>query len=75
MPTSNWSFYAQIITRALNELETACSVPPDSKEFDFYRAEAPMVLEEARDALSILTQHMQKLDKSKNSPPPDVTRH
>lgn len=75
MQTSNWSFYATIITRALNELEAACSAKPESTEFDFYRAEAPIVLQEARAALSELTQHMQKLDKSKIAPPPSTTRH
>ena len=75
MQKSNWSFYAQILTRALNELEAACSASPESKEFDFYREEAPMVLEEARDALSVLTQHMQALERAEPSPPPDATRH
>ena len=49
---SPWTFHAQVLSRALNELESACTTSPDSPEFKFYRAEAPVVLEEAREALA-----------------------
>ena len=72
---SNWSFYTQILARALNELESACAAPPDSKEFEFYRAEAPMVLDEAREALAALGILLGRLEPPPPSPPTDNTRH
>lgn len=54
MKNSNILFYTQILTRALNELEKAYLAKVNSEDFDFYKTEAPMILEEAREALSVL---------------------
>ena len=75
LKNSNWSFYTQILSRALNELEAACLAKPESQEFQFYRSEAPVVLEEAREALSALRQHMEELDSPRPTSPPSTTRH
>lgn len=75
MQKSNWSFYAQVLSRALNELEAACLADPKTREFQFYRDEAPVVLEEAREALSALKKQMQALDAQRNPDPPAMTRH
>lgn len=75
MQKSNWSFYAQVLSRALNELESACLADPQTREFQFYREEAPIVLEEAREALSALKKQMQALDTEQDSTSPDITRH
>ena len=75
MPRSSWSFYSQILKKALNELEYACSAAPESREFRFYRAEAPVVLEEAREALAALDQMIEGLDDRICPTPPSQTRH
>lgn len=75
MQKSNWSFYAQVLSRALSELETACQADPQSSEFQYYRNEVPVVLEEAREALSALKKEMQALHVEKNAGAPDETRH
>lgn len=75
LPHSNWSFYAQVLARALNALESACTAAPDSSEFNFYRAEAPAILEEAREALAAM-QHLLHDAAPKPPPlPPRGTRH
>lgn len=72
---SKFSFYTQVLTRALNELESACTSSPESREFAFYRAEAPVVLEEAREALAALTHYVQDLETADRPQPPKATRH
>lgn len=73
--SSCWAFYTQVLSRALNELESACTAAPESQEFQFYRAEAPVVLEEAREALSALKHYVQDLETSEKERPPHPTRH
>jgi len=72
---SEWTFYTQVLTRALNELESACLAAPGSKEYEFYRAEAPVVLEEAREALAALKHYVRHLESSAADTPPPATRH
>lgn len=72
--TSPWTFYTQVLTRALNDLESACSAAPDTQEYKFYRAEAPVVLEEAREALAALTRYVQDLETPHLDEPPPETR-
>lgn len=72
---SPWTFYAQVLSRALNELESACTAPPESQEFKFYRAEAPVVLEEAREALAALKHHVRDLELSQRKNKPTPTHH
>ena len=75
LKSSQWSFYAQVLARALNELESACTASPETQEYKFYRAEAPVVLEEAREALSALKHYVRDLEASKPNTPPRSTRH
>ncbi|MEL6860713.1 MAG: hypothetical protein AAGL11_02660 [Pseudomonadota bacterium] len=75
MKNSNVSFYTQILTRALNELESACRSKANSEEFDFYKTEAPIILEEAREALSALKSHLEGLELPPAKPPNPPTRH
>ena len=72
---SRSSFYTQVLARALTELESACTAPPDSQEFLFYRAEAPLVLEEAREALTAMKHYLRELEASVSSETPEATRH
>ncbi len=72
---SQWTFYTQVLTRALNELESACLAAPESKEFQFYRTEAPVVLEEAREALAALKNYVRDLESSVADATPPATRH
>lgn len=72
---SPWTFHAQVLSRALNELESACTTSPDSPEFKFYRAEAPVVLEEAREALAALKHHVHDLELSQAKKKTTPTRH
>jgi len=73
--SSQWTFYAQVLSRALNELESACTAAPESQEYKFYRAEAPVVLEEAREALAALKHYVRDLESSGSDTPPTLTRH
>ena len=72
--TSPWTFYTQVLTRALNDLESACSAAPETQEYKFYRAEAPVVLEEAREALAALTRYVQDLEAPLPNEQPPETR-
>ena len=73
--SSPWTFYAQVLSRALNELESACTAPPESSEFTFYRSEAPVVLEEAREALAALKHHLHDLELAQPKEKATPTRH
>jgi hypothetical protein len=75
LKSSQWTFYAQVLTRALNELESACTAAPETQEFKFYRSEAPVVLEEAREALAALKHYVRDLEASGTDLPPPPTRH
>lgn len=75
LKSSSWTFYAQVLARALNELESACTAPPESQEFKFYRAEAPIVLEEAREALAALRHYVSDLESARANPSSRPTRH
>lgn len=49
--------------------------PPETQEFSFYRSEAPVVLEEAREALAVLKHYMRDQETPANDPPEEITRH
>ena len=70
-----WIFYAQVLTRALNELESACKAPPETQEYKFYRAEASVVLDEAREALAALKHYLRTLEAPDTEMPRPPTRH
>ncbi len=73
--SSPWTFYAQVLSRALNELESACTASPESQEYKFYRSEAPVVLEEAREALAALKHHVRDLELTQAGNKTTPTRH
>lgn len=59
---THWSFNIEILSRALNDLETTCTTEPGTTEFSFMRSEAKIILAEAREALADLKDQMRCLD-------------
>ena len=70
-----WTFYTQVLNRALNELESAVTAQPETEEFEYHRAEAPVALQEAREALSALKQYVEELESSHSNAASQLTRH
>ncbi len=66
MKTDNphWTFYAEILSRSLKDLETVCSAAPGSEEFIFLRSESPAIVDEAREALIALETHLRTFDSA-----------
>lgn len=75
LKSSPWTFYAQVLSRALNELESACTAAPESPEYKFYRSEAPVVQEEAREALAALKHHVRDLELAQPKSTANPTHH
>lgn len=71
----HWTFYAEILSRALKDLETACTAAPDSSEFEFFRKESPEIVDDARAALSVLEGLLQTYDQDFASPAAPPTHH
>ncbi|MEM9054007.1 MAG: hypothetical protein AAGB16_01665 [Pseudomonadota bacterium] len=65
----NWKFHAQVLSRAIDELEAACSAHPGSEDFFVYRREAPEAAREAREALADLKRYIQEADEPHPSLP------
>lgn len=60
----HWTFHVEVLTRALNDLEATSTSEPGSSEFKFLRSEAPVILAEAREALTALKMQVRQLDHS-----------
>lgn len=77
MNTTNphWTFYAEVLSRSLTDIETVCTASPDSSEFVFLREEMPAIVVEAREALSALETYLRSVDPAvgKSARPP--TQH
>lgn len=71
----HWSFYAEILTRSLKDLEVVCSASPDSSEFQFLREESPEIFVEAREALSALEAYLKAFDTAHSVPELKPTHH
>ncbi len=71
----HWTFYAEVLSRSLNDLESVCSAPPDSSEFQFLRAESPEIIIEAREALSALEAYLRAFDTSTAATESKPTQH
>ncbi len=71
----NWKFHAQVLSRAIDELEAACAAPPGSRDFTFHRGEAPETIREAREALAELKRHIQEADQHLPELPRLLTQH
>jgi len=71
----HWTFYAEILSRSLKELETACTATPGSDDDAFYRAESPEIIKEAREALSTLEGFLRSYDQAMAPPSVSATRH
>lgn len=71
----HWTFYAEILSRALKDLETACTATPDSSEFKFFRQESPEIVEDARAALSELVGLLRTYDQDFVAPTTPPTHH
>ena len=77
MNTGNvhWSFNIEILSRAMNDLETACASEPGTEEFSFLKSEAKVILAEAREALADLKQQMRCLDMLSTEETRTATHH
>lgn len=71
----HWSFYAEILSRSLKDLETICSANPESNEFQFLREESSEIVIEAREALSALEAFLRAYDSSHSTTDPKPTHH
>ena len=63
MKTSNpnWTFHFEVLSRALEDLESTCTARPGSPEFMFLRAESAAIFAEAREALAALKKQVRAL--------------
>ena len=71
----HWTFHLEVLTRALNDLESVCTAPSASPEFKFLRSEAPDILAEAREALLALKTRMRAIDGAAQTPTVPETQH
>ena len=71
----HWSFYAEILSRSLKDMEAICSASPDSSDFQFLREESSEIFVEAREALSALEAYLKAFDVAHSSPEPKPTHH
>lgn len=71
----HWTFYAEILTRSLKDLETVCSASPDSSEFVFLRSETPDIMVEAREALTALEAFLRAYDETAQMNDCEPTQH
>lgn len=60
----HWTFHFEVLSRAMKDLESTCSAPPDSSEFHYLRAEAPSIFAEARESLAALREHVNALEET-----------
>ena len=77
MNTGNvhWSFNIEVLSRAMNDLETVCTSEPGTEEFFFLRSEAKVILAEAREALAELKHQMRCLDLLSTEQTRTATHH
>lgn len=77
MNTGNvhWSFNIEVLSRALNDLETVCASEPGTEEFRFLRSETKVILAEAREALTELKDQMRCLDMLSTEQTRSMTHH
>ena len=61
---THWTFYFEVLSRAMEDLESSCTASPDSSEFTYLRAEAPAICAEARESLAALREHVNALEQS-----------
>lgn len=71
----HWTFYAEILSRSLKDLETACTATPDSSDFEYFRKESPEIVAEARDALTALEGLLRNYDQAMATPASPPTHH
>jgi len=77
MKNSNphWTFYAEVLSRSLKDIETVCVSSTDSSEFEFLREEMPAIVVEAREALCALETYLQAFDPSARREQTSPTQH
>ncbi|MEO0953585.1 MAG: hypothetical protein AAFY12_01275 [Pseudomonadota bacterium] len=63
------------MTRAVQDLETTCTADPGTAEFKFLRSEAPVILSEAREAISALKKQVYELERRRSNALPSPTEH
>ena len=63
----HWTFHIEVLSRAINDLEATCSAAPGSAEFTFLRSEAPVIITEAKEAISALKRQVYELERARSS--------
>ncbi|MEL6727283.1 MAG: hypothetical protein AAFU81_09180 [Pseudomonadota bacterium] len=71
----HWTFHIEVLTRAVQDLETTCTADPGTAEFKFLRSEAPVILSEAREAISALKKQVYELERRRSNALPSPTEH
>jgi len=71
----HWSFYAEVLSRSLKDLELVCSASPGTSEFTFLRSESPEIVVEAREALIALESYLRAYDGAAPNQTPKPTQH
>lgn len=71
----HWTFYAEVLSRSLKDIETVCTAATDSAEFVFLREEMPDIVVEAREALIALETYLKAFDPSTRPEENAPTQH
>ena len=71
----HWTFHIEVLTRAVNDLEATCNADPGTAEFKFLRSETPVILSEAREAISALKKQVYELEQRFPNAFPTTTQH
>jgi hypothetical protein len=71
----HWTFYAEVLSRSLKDIEIVCTASPDSSEFIFLREEMSDIVVEAREALSALESHLRSVDPASSPTARPPTQH
>ena len=71
----HWTFYAEVLSRSLKDIETVCTASPDSSEFIFLREEMPAIVVEAREALTALEIYFRSVDPAISTATRSPTQH
>lgn len=71
----HWTFYAEVLSRSIKDLEAACKAEPDSAEFAYLRNESPDIVDEAREALTALESFLRAYDQAMTATLTSRTQH
>lgn len=63
----HWIFHIEVLSRAISDLEATCAATPGSPEFIFLRSETPVIIAEAKEAISALKRQVYELERARSS--------